>query len=124
MDAESTGGSGENASVAKLKQKNGSSTSVASQASTKGERRRKGPAPPPAFDENGARLLCSTTDIALTGLNDEELQEHVKQVEELKAKAVQTLEYWLIQKDSAAGDKEAFEAVIENLVNHAKKIRK
>ncbi|KAB8446184.1 hypothetical protein FH972_025166 [Carpinus fangiana] len=125
IDLDSSRRSTEGGSLSRLKQggKNASSSSVGSVPS-KAERRRRGPPPPPEFQVNTARLLCSTTDVALSGFADAELREHAARLEGLKQAAVQTLEYWLIQKDSAAGDKEAFEEVIENLVKHAKKIRK
>lgn len=111
-----------NGSVARLKQKNSSSVSV-NRSASKSERKRRGPAPPPDFDVNNARLLCSTTSEALTNLSDVELHAHKDQLEALKKRASEALEYWLIQKDSATGDKEAFEEVIQNLVKHAQKIR-
>ena len=111
-----------NGSVSKLKKQNSSSTSVA-RSGSKSERKRKGPAPPPDFDANQARLLCSTTSQALSNLSDEELKEHQAHLEGLKKQASEALQYWLIQRDSANGDKEAFEEVIQNLVKHAQKIR-
>jgi Domain of unknown function (DUF5102) len=69
-------------------------------------------------------MLCSTTDAALANLTDEELTEHVRQLATLTESAGEVLEYWLKRKDAALGDKEAFEGVIENLVKHARKVRK
>ena len=109
-------------SVARLKQKNSSSASVG-RTSSKSERKRRGPPPPPDFDENKARLICSTTTEALVNLSDDELKVHKERLEDLKKRASEALEYWLIQRDSANGDKEAFEEVIQNLVKHAQKIR-
>ena len=108
-------------SPARQKQKAGVSASA---NSSRAERKRKGPAPPPDFDSNVARLLCSKTTEALSNLTDEELRHHVQALQDFKNRASQALEYWLLQRDSAQGDKEAFEEVIENLVKHAKKIRK
>lgn len=68
-------------------------------------------------------MLCSTTDEALRGFTDQELVEHVKRLEELKGRAEEVEVYWRKRVESAVGDKEAFESVIENLVSHAKKIR-
>ena len=45
-------------------------------------------------------------------------------LEELTEKAREVLEFWLKRKDAALGDKEAFEGVIENLVRHARRVRK
>jgi len=112
-----------NGSIARLRHENGSSASISSSAS-KGERRRRGPPPPPDFDMNSTRLLCSVTRTALGNLTDVELHSHISSLERLKHRASEVLEHWLVQKDSAIGDKEAFEEVIENLVKHAKKIRK
>ena len=69
-------------------------------------------------------MLCSTTDAALANMTDRELQAHVNKLEEMTAKASEVLEYWLKRRDSALGDKEAFEGVIENLVKHARRVRK
>lgn len=107
----------------RLKVEDANTTSSRS-PSSKGDRRRRGPAPPPDFDLNTARLVCLTTETALKNLPDVELREHVAALDELKYRASRVLEYWLVQKDSANGDKEAFEEVIENLVKHAKKVRK
>lgn len=57
-------------------------------------------------------------------MSDDELREHVQKLESLTAKASEVLEYWLKRRDSALGDKEAFEGVIENLVKHARRVRK
>lgn len=92
--------------------------------SAKVDRKRKGPGPPTGFDINIARLLCSKTSEALHNLTNDELRQHTKQLEDFKLQASQALQYWLLQRDNAHGDKEAFEEVIENLVKHAKKIRK
>lgn len=69
-------------------------------------------------------MFCTATETALINLPDEELQDHIRKLEELTAKASEVLEYWLKRRDNALGDKEAFEGVIENLVKHARKIRK
>ena len=110
-------------SRARLKQENSSNVSLDQQASGK-SKRRKGPAPPPELDLQATRQLCSTTGAALDGFSDEELIEHVGKLEELTEKAREVLEFWLKRKDAALGDKEAFEGVIENLVRHARRVRK
>ena len=69
-------------------------------------------------------MLCATTEAALSNMTDSELQAHVQRLEEANAKASGMLEYWLKRRDSALGDKEAFEGVIENLVKHARRVRK
>ena len=108
----------------RIKQDNASSTSVdKAGTSTKGKRR-KGPSPAPALDLQTTKMLCATTAAALSNMTDAELLAHGKKLEELIAKATQVLEYWLKRRDSALGDKEAFEGVIENLVKHARKVRK
>ncbi|EKG18158.1 hypothetical protein MPH_04547 [Macrophomina phaseolina MS6] len=113
-----------NGAVSKLKKEgNDSSTSVNS-SSSKTERKRRGPPPPPEFDITAVTMLCSTTDAALRNLTIEELKEHVKRLQELQKRAGEVLDYWTKRKESAIGDKEAFEGVIENLVKHAKKVRK
>lgn len=69
-------------------------------------------------------MLCMTTEAALSNLSDDELREHIGKLEELTARASEVLEYWLKRKDNALGDKEVFEGVIENLVKHARRVRK
>ena len=115
-------GLGMNEVASRSKQPNLSASSTHG-SSLKSERKRKGPPPPPAFDDNIARMLCLTTSEALNNLTDEELLTHKQRLEELKQRASDSLEYWLIQRDNANGDKEAFEEVIQNLVKHAQKIR-
>ena len=69
-------------------------------------------------------MLCATTAAALSNMTDSELQAHIRKLEEANAKASLVLEYWLRRRDSALGDQEAFEGVIENLVKHARRVRK
>lgn len=109
--------------VSRLKKNNDSSGSVASTAS-KPERRRRGPPPPPELDVNRANLLCSTTDAALGNFTDDELRAHLRSLQSYIERATEVREYWEKRKESAIGNKEAFEGVIENLVKHAKKVRK
>jgi hypothetical protein len=112
-----------NGAIARLKQGNTSSASVDSSAS-KAERKRRGPPPPPQLDISSTTMLCSTTEAALTNFTDEELLAHVKRLEELRERGIEVVAYWTKRMESALGDKEAFEGVIENLVMHAKKVRK
>lgn len=104
---------------------NTSNTSVDSQGKPK-ERssRRKGPPPPPELDLVSARQLCSVTDEAMAGFTIDELKAHVQQLEAMEGTAKEVLEYWTKRTDEKLGDREAFEGVIENLVQHARKIRK
>jgi len=115
-------------SISRLKQGdgNGSTTSLDSQGkpSRSDSRRRKGPAPAPQLDLVFARQLCTITDEALNGLTMEELKEHVKKLEVMEGTAKEVLEYWTKSTDEKLGDREAFEGVIENLVKHARKVRK
>lgn len=119
-------------SISRLRKEgqNDSSTSVASgagadaaKAKKKKELERRGPAPPPDFDANAAGLVAGTTEAAMSGFSDEELKAHVARLEGLIGSASEVLEYWLKRKDSAMGDKEAFEGVIENLVGFVRKNR-
>ncbi|KAJ0420006.1 hypothetical protein BJY00DRAFT_301846 [Aspergillus carlsbadensis] len=86
--------------------------------------RRREPSPPPDLDLTSVRRLCATTDAALDGLTDTELQTHVKELEQLTLRASAVLEFWLKRRDGLVSEKEAFEGVIENLVNHARRVRK
>jgi hypothetical protein len=112
-------------SLSRLRQGEGnaSSTSVDTQGKPK-EKRRKGPPPPPDFDMVAARHLCTTTDEALNGMTDEEAKEHVARLEAIQVTAKEVLEYWQKRTDEKIGERETFEGVIENLVKHARKVRK
>ena len=114
-------------SINRLKQEdgNGPTTSVDSQGKTRSDsRRRKGPAPVPPLDLVSARQLCATTNEALVGLTLDELEAHVKRLEAMQITANEVLEFWTKRTDEKLGDREAFEGVIENLVKHARKVRK
>ncbi|GAB7344296.1 hypothetical protein MBLNU457_2167t1 [Dothideomycetes sp. NU457] len=116
----------DSSNLARIKKENVSSTSLDSTGPVSKEKRKKtsdrpGPPPPPEFDSNAASLLCSTTDTAMTNFTDEELKAHVEMLEGLQSRANEVLEYWVKRKESAVGDKEAFEGVIENLVGFVKK---
>ncbi|PHH84355.1 hypothetical protein CDD83_2073 [Cordyceps sp. RAO-2017] len=76
------------------------------------------------MDLVAARYLCSTTDEALGGMTDQELRQHVAKLESMQDAAKELLEYWQKRTDEKIGDREAFEGVIENLVKHARKVRK
>ncbi|KAI1083148.1 hypothetical protein F5B20DRAFT_528755 [Whalleya microplaca] len=106
---------------------NNSSVSVDYQGNQKpssAPERRKGPPEPPGLDLVSARQLCTTTEEALTGMTDAELQQHVKKLQDMEVLANEVLEYWKKRTDEKIGDREAFEGVIENLVKHARKTRK
>jgi len=64
------------------------------------------------------------TDAARDGLEMDELRAHVKTLEEMVGTANDVLEYWTKETDRLLGEREAFEGVIENLVKHARKVRK
>jgi len=78
---------------------------------------------PESLDIPSARILCSTSTIALRNLTVEELRAHVQKLEETTAVASEVLTYWLAKRDGAIGDKETFETVIESLVGYARKKR-
>lgn len=80
--------------------------------------------PDPSFDLTAARQLCATTDEALRGMTDAELRAHVAKLESMQGTVKEVLEYWQKRTDEKIGDREAFEGVIENLVKHARKVRK
>lgn len=123
-DSYSPSGGRRNSSRVRLKQDNASSASLDQGPTHKSSRKRKGPPPPPELDLGTTKMLCTTTDAALSNLPEEELRAHIRTLEELTARASDVLEYWLTRKDNALGDKEVFEGVIENLVKHARRVRK
>lgn len=60
----------------------------------------------------------------LDAMSDAELTAHESRLEGLMSDARAVLEYRIKRKEAAVGDKEAFEGVIENLVKHARRVRK
>jgi hypothetical protein len=108
--------------LGRIRRENDSSTSVDS-SNSKAERKRKGPPPPPELDISSTTQLCATTDAALEGLTDDELRMHIDHLKALQERAKEVFEYWQKRMESALGDKDAFEQVIESLVAHAKKLR-
>jgi hypothetical protein len=115
---------GRNGALERVKKEgeNASSASVDSSTS-KPERKRKGPPPPPELDISSTTMLCSTTDAALQNLTEQELEQHVERLKDLAVRANEVFDYWQKRMESALGDKDAFEQVIESLVAHAKKLR-
>ncbi|EXJ59620.1 hypothetical protein A1O7_03766 [Cladophialophora yegresii CBS 114405] len=87
-------------------------------------RKPKGPPPPPELDLAAVKRLCATTTEKLDGFTDDELQAHVKDLNDLTSRTSELLEYWLKLRDGLVKEKEAFEGVIENLVRHARRVRK
>ena len=65
-----------------------------------------------------------TTDEALEGMTDDEIKAHLRTLAELEVQAKEALEYWQKRTDEKISDRETFEGVIENLVKHARKVRK
>ncbi|KAK2023572.1 hypothetical protein LX32DRAFT_600453, partial [Colletotrichum zoysiae] len=117
--------SSDSRSVSRVRQSdaNASTTSVDSKGKPSASRR-KGPPPVPDLDLVSAKQLCTTTEEALNGMTDEELKAHVERLKAMEGTAREVLEYWTKKTDEKIGDREAFEGVIENLVKHARKVRK
>ena len=109
-----TGGSGK-PKPPKKKKTTDPTTNTTSSAATDPERR---------FDLVSARQVCTLTDAALGGMTDAELTAHVARLDAMRGTAEGVLAYWQRQTDGKIGDREAFEGVIENLVKHARKVRK
>lgn len=65
-----------------------------------------------------------TTNEALDGMTDQELRAHARRLAELEVLAKEALEYWQKRTDEKISDRDTFEGVIENLVKHARKVRK
>jgi hypothetical protein len=134
----SADGAGSRRSLSRLRREglNASNTSLDSQArstgggasgsSPKKSRREVGGSKrgAPPFDLVTARQLCATTEEALNGMDDGELRDHVAKLQSMEETAKEVLEYWKKRTDEKIGDREAFEGVIENLVKHARKVRK
>ena len=113
----------DNGGVARARQKKQSAT-WADSSSAKSDQTRKGSVQPPEFDIGSVNIVCSIAETALNNFTDGELEAHVERLRGLQRRADETLEFWTKRRDQAVGEKEAFEAVIENLVTHAKKARR
>jgi Domain of unknown function (DUF5102) len=113
----------ENGTVSRLKGQNDSSASLDSSSSKRGKRR-KDEAREPQFDTAIALRAGSTTESRLNGMDDAELKEHVALLKTLETRGLEAFTYWEKRKEGAEKEKEAFEGVIENLVKHARKVRK
>lgn len=87
-------------------------------------KRRRASPQTPEFDLVAAKQFCATTDEALRGMTDIELQQHIRKLKEMEVIANEVHEFWKKRTDAKIGDREAFEGVIENLVKHARKTRK
>ena len=57
----------------------------------------------------------------MQGFTDDELRSHLEVLQSSISRADEVQEYWSKRKESALGDKEAFEGVIENLVGFVQK---
>ncbi|KIW08671.1 hypothetical protein, variant 2 [Verruconis gallopava] len=115
--------------LGKLKAGHDSDASLTSTASGKQRKSRrkagnKEVEQPPEFDTVAARRLAQTTQERIDGMSDKELKEHIKEVERMNEKGREYLGYWQRKVEEAGREKEAFEGVIENLVNFARKVRK
>lgn len=99
-------------------------TATTGQAPSRQKITRRGAPPPPEIELSTVHRLCATTDAALSGLTDDELKSHLKELEKLTLRASAVLEYWLKRRDGLVSEKEAFEGVIENLVSHVRRVRK
>ncbi|GJC84055.1 uncharacterized protein ColLi_06893 [Colletotrichum liriopes] len=117
--------SSDSRSISRVRQSeaNASSTSVDSKGKPSASKK-KGPPPVPELDLVSAKQLCTTTDEALNGMTDDELKAHVEKLKAMEGTAKEVLDYWTKKTDEKIGDREAFEGVIENLVKHARKVRK
>ncbi|KAL1858670.1 hypothetical protein Plec18167_003454 [Paecilomyces lecythidis] len=125
LDGSKTADASQTSQLKKDGQADGSSTSAnASDTAKQRSIRRRGPPPPPELDLSAVHRLCATTDAALDGFTDAELKTHVRELEDATNRASQVLEYWLKLRDGLVSEKEAFEGVIENLVSHARRVRK
>ncbi|KAI0998649.1 hypothetical protein K3495_g9549 [Podosphaera aphanis] len=115
-------------SISRLRQGDGNESPTSLDSSGKPSRfdsRRSAPLRlAPVLDLVSARQLCMKTDEALHGLTNTEITEHISKLKKMQLRAQVVLEYWTLKTDEQLGDREAFEGVIENLVKHARNIRK
>ena len=114
-----TGGNASTTSVDSI-----GSASAPNAAGGKSSKKRKGPAPPPKWDPEAIHALCASTEAELEEMHDDELQARVRELDEASSRGREVLLYWSRRKEEAVKEREAFEGVIENLVRHARRIRK
>ena len=60
----------------------------------------------------------------LEQMDDARLQARVRELNEASSRGREVLLYWSRRKEEAVKEREAFEGVIENLVRHARRVRK
>ncbi|KAL4906562.1 hypothetical protein BDW74DRAFT_176880 [Aspergillus multicolor] len=123
-NATATGTLSRSQSLARKDSQSGPNSPRTSSTATRQRSSRRRELSPPELDLTAVRRLCATTDAALDGLTDTELKTHVKELEQATLRASAVLEFWLKRRDGLVSEKEAFEGVIENLVNHARRVRK
>ncbi|KAI8169385.1 hypothetical protein K4K54_002536 [Colletotrichum sp. SAR 10_86] len=116
--------SSDSRSVSRVRQEANASTTSVDSKGKPSVSKRKGAPTAPDLDLVSAKQLCTTTEEALNGMTDEELKAHVAKLQAMEGTAKEVLEYWTKKTDEKIGDREAFEGVIENLVKHARKVRK
>ncbi|KAI8240904.1 hypothetical protein K4K57_000306 [Colletotrichum sp. SAR 10_99] len=116
--------SSDSRSVSRVRQEANASTTSVDSKGKPSVSKRKGAPTAPDLDLVSAKQLCTTTEEALNGMTDEELKAHVAKLQAMESTAKEVLEYWTKKTDEKIGDREAFEGVIENLVKHARKVRK
>ncbi|EPY52069.1 fungal protein [Schizosaccharomyces cryophilus OY26] len=71
-----------------------------------------------------ARRLCSTTHEALASRSPEALTEHIEILEQYVMEATSLAQYWTDKRDSSLNDKLLYETVVDDLVQHSKRLRK
>ncbi|KAK9474848.1 uncharacterized protein V1510DRAFT_359765 [Dipodascopsis tothii] len=84
----------------------------------------KSSAAPPDFDADYARQLSKVSEVAVARMTYDEVQNHMRELERVKTEAAVMLGYWIDKRNSAASDKEKFEAVIESSIEYAQRLRK
>lgn len=94
-----------------------------SRSQSRAKKDKKDAIDPEKLDISSARILCSTTEAAMDNFTGLELLDHIQTLERTTEIASEVLTYWLKKRDSAVGDKETFETVIESLVGYARKKR-
>lgn len=77
----------------------------------------------PYLDYSAARRLCSINKDALTHRSHESLQQHIELLESTLQQAVEVARYWTDKRDSALSDKLLYETVVDDLVQHSKRLR-
>ncbi|EPX72129.1 uncharacterized protein SOCG_04822 [Schizosaccharomyces octosporus yFS286] len=78
----------------------------------------------PSFNYTVARRLCCTTHEILASRSSDALVKHINMLKQYVSEATALAQYWTDKRDSSFNDKLLYETVVDDLVQHSKRLRK